>query len=348
MTILYDYSLINAIQKAAKSMYKIWFEKTVPAEQQPLFANIAEGICPGDQLDVDAWHKLELADAVMAGGNAYDAETMDRAPRLLIIARTGVGYDKVDIAAATARDIAVVNAPDAPTVSTAEQALALMFSVARRLKSVENALNDMLSSGQARNVWGEYRALELQHKRLGLVGLGRIGGHVSGIARAIGMRVAAYDPYISDARFQRLGVEKASSLESLLGESDVVSLHLPLNDETYKLMNAERFAQMKAGAVFINVSRGGHVDEEALVAALDAGRLFGAGLDVTDPEPPLAGSPLLGRHNVVVTPHVASATIVGRRRLVVHALEQVIQTLRGQRPPHLINPEVWDAVMARR
>ena len=326
-------------------MRKIWFEKSVPDEQRPLFEGIAEGICPAP--DGDTWHNLEQADAVMAGGNEYNAAAMDLAPRLLIIARTGVGYDKVDIAAATERDIAVVNAPDAPTVSTAEQALALLFSVARRLKSVENAMNDMLESGQPQNVWGEYRALELQRKRLGLVGLGRIGGHVSGVAKAIGMKVAAYDPYITRERFESLGVERADSLEALLGASDFVSLHLPLNDETHKLMNARRFAQMKDGAVFINVSRGGHVDEAALVDALDAGRLFGAGLDVTDPEPPLPGSPLLGRHNVVVTPHVASATIVGKKRLVVHALEQALQTLRGERPPHLINPEVWDAVQKR-
>ncbi len=326
-------------------MYKIWFEKSVPDDYRPLFENVADGICPADQ--PDRWHSLEGADAVMAGGNSYDAKCMDRAPRLLIIARTGIGYDKVDIAAASARQIAVVNAPDAPTVSTAEQAIALMFSVARRLKSVENALNHMLESGESTNVWGDYRALELQNKQLGLVGLGRIGGHVSGVARAIGMQVVAYDPYVGDDRFSALGVQRAESLEALLGESDVVSLHLPLNKQTHKLMNARRFAQMKDGAVFINVSRGGHVDEAALVDALDAGRLFGAGLDVTDPEPPLADNPLLGRHNVVITPHVASATMVGKRRLVVHALEQVLQTLRGERPPHLINPEVWDAVHAR-
>ena len=205
----------------------------------------------------------------------------------------------------------------------------------------------MLASGAGKNLWGEYVALELDQKQLGLVGLGRIGGHVSGIARAIGMKVVAHDPYIADERFDELGVAKADTLEALLASSDFVSLHLPLNDETDKLMNAERFAQMKAGAVFINVSRGGHVDEAALTAALDRGHLFGAGLDVTDPEPPLAGNPLLGRDNVVITPHVASATVVGRPRLVVHALEQVLQVLRGERPPHLLNPEVWEAVRGR-
>ena len=328
-------------------MYKIWFETTVPDEFRHLFEAVAEGISPGDQVKTDPYYRLEEAQAVMAGGRTYDAAAMDRAERLLLIARTGVGYDKVDVPAATARNIAVVNAPDAPTVSTAEQAVTLMMTVARSIKRVTNELDRMLDSGVRKNIWGEYVALEMHSKQLGLVGLGRIGGHVSGIARAIGMKVVAYDPFISDERFSNLGVENASSLEGLLASSDFVSLHLPLNDETYQLMNAERFGQMKDGAVFINVSRGGHVDEAALTAALDSGHLFGAGLDVTDPEPPLAGNPLLGRDNVVITPHVASATVVGRRRLVVHALEQVLQVQRGERPPHLLNPEVWDAVRAR-
>lgn len=328
-------------------MPNIWFEAQVPDEFRPLFEDVAEGIAPGDQLANDQFYRLDEADAVMAGGRTYDGAAMDRAPRLLIIARTGVGYDKVDVDAATARNIAVVNAPDAPTVSTAEQAVTLMMTVARNIKGVTNELDRMLQSGVGKNLWGEYVALELDQKQLGLVGLGRIGGHVSGIARAIGMKVVAYDPYISDDRFRRLGVDKANSLAELLGGSDFVSLHLPLNDETFHMMNAERFAQMKPGAVFINVSRGGHVDESALAAALDRGQLFGAGLDVTEVEPPQAGNPLLGRDNVVITPHVASATVVGKRRLVAHALEQVLQVLRGERPPHLINPEVWDAVRAR-
>ena len=328
-------------------MYQIWFESNASAQYRHLFEAAAAGIGPGDQGKIDPFYRLEIADAVMAGGRTYDAAVMDRAARLLIIARTGIGYDKVDIAAATARSIAVVNAPDAPTVSTAEQAIALMMTVARSIKRVENELGRMLNSGAPKNIWGEYVALEMSGKQLGLVGLGRIGGHVAGIAKAIGMKVAGYDPYISAERANRLGVEQVSSLEDLLGMSDIVSLHLPLNPETHKVMNAERFAQMKAGAIFINVSRGGHVDEAALAAALDRGHLFGAGLDVTDPEPPLAGSPLLNRDNVVITPHIASATVVGRRRLFVHAIEQVLQTLRGERPPHLINPEVWDKVRAR-
>ena len=328
-------------------MPNIWFEAEVPDEFRPLFEDVACGIAPGEQVAADPFYRLEDADGVMAGGRTYDGAAMDRAPRLLIIARTGVGYDKVDVDAATARDIAVVNAPDAPTVSTAEQAITLMMTVARNIKRVTNELDRMLQGRGGKNLWGEYVALEMDQKQLGLVGLGRIGGHVSGIARAIGMKVVAYDPFIDDDRFHQLGVDKASSLPELLGGSDFVSLHLPLNDETYQIMNAERFAQMKPGAVFINVSRGGHVDEAALAATLDRGHLFGAGLDVTDVEPPTADNPLLGRDNVVITPHVASATVVGKRRLVAHALEQVLQVLRGERPPHLLNPQVWDAVRAR-
>ncbi len=326
-------------------MYKIWFEGSVPSQYAHLFEPLAQGLSAVGASD--PWQGLAEADAIMAGARVYDAAVMDSAPRLLIIARTGIGYDKVDIAAASARNIAVVNAPDAPTISTAEQALTLMLTVARNIKRVTNELDRMLDSGQQKNIWAEYVALELHSKRLGLVGLGRIGGHVSGIARALGMQVLAYDPYISAERFAQLGVERAASLADLLRQADIVSLHLPLNEQTYQLMNAERFAQMKAGAVFVNVSRGGHVDEAALAAALDSGHLFGAGLDVTDPEPPLASSPLRHRDNVVITPHVASATVVGKQRLVLHALEQALQALRGERPPHLINPEVWDAVHAR-
>ncbi|MCY4062121.1 MAG: hydroxyacid dehydrogenase [Chloroflexi bacterium] len=328
-------------------MYKIWFEKTVPDAYRHMFEDIAHGICPGDHAKSDPYHLLEQAHGVVGGGAAWDGPALDRAPNLLIIARTGVGYDTVDVPACTARDIAVVNAPDAPTISTAEQAVTLIMTVARDIKGITNELQRMLDSGQQKDIWGAYVAWELHSTQLGIVGLGRIGGHVSGIAKAIGMKVVAYDPYISDERFAMLGVEKANSLEKLLAGSDFVSLHLPLNDETYKLMNAERFGQMKRGAVFINVSRGGHVDEAALTDALDRGHLFGAGLDVTDPEPPLAGNPLLGRDNVVITPHVASATVAGRPRLTIHALEQVVQVLRGERPPHLLNPEVWEAVRAR-
>ena len=328
-------------------MYRIWFERDVPTEYQYMFEDIAEGICPGDRVAQDHYHQLELAHAVLAGGYVYDAAAMDRAPNLLVISRTGIGYDKVDIDAATARKIAVCNAPDAPTVPTAETALALMMNVSRSVKQIENDMQRALDSGAPTNYLDIFVGIELSGKQLGLVGLGRIGGHIAGIAKAMGMEVAAYDPFISAERAKALGVERVETLEELLGKADVVSLHLPLDASTHKFMNAERFAQMKRGAIFVNVSRGGLVDEAALAEALDSGRLFGAGLDVTDPEPPQAGNPLLKRDNAIILPHVGGASVLSRRRLFVDAMAQILQVLRGERPPNLVNPEVWDSVLAR-
>ena len=329
-------------------MYKIWFERSVPAEYEHMLDGLASPIGPGEARDTNPFHRIDEADAVIAGGLVYDGAAMDQAPQVLIIVRTGIGYDKVDVAAATARNIAIANTPDAPTISTAEHAFTLMMAVSRNLAFVAQALRQALQEGDTAGMYARYRAYELSGKQLGLVGLGRIGGHVARIALAMGMKVVTYDPYLNVMRAAEIGVEIMQSLEQLLNTSDVVSLHLPLNDDTYKIMNAERFAQMKQGAVFINASRGGHVDEQALIAALDSGHLFGAGLDVTDPEPPLKDNPLLYRDNVVITPHIASATTLGRQKMWTDAINQVLQVLRGEQPPHLINPEVWPRVAQRR
>lgn len=328
-------------------MYKIWFERDVPQAYESLFADVAVGICPGDRVGEDPYHLLEQAQAVLAGGRRYDSAAMDRAPHLLVISRTGIGYDTVDVAAATQRGIAVVNAPDAPTIPTAETALALLLNVARSVKQIENDMRRAQERGQKLSAWDVYVGIELAGKRLGLVGLGRIGSHVARVGAALGMRVAAYDPHVSAERYEQLQVARADSLADLLGNSHVISLHLPLNEETQNFMNAERFAQMKRGAIFVNVSRGKLVDEAALAAALDSGHLFGAGLDVTRVEPPLADNPLLRRDNVVITPHIGGASVLGRRRLFEHAMAQILQVLRGERPPQLINAEVWDTVRAR-
>jgi D-3-phosphoglycerate dehydrogenase len=155
------------------------------------------------------------------------------------------------------------------------------------------------------------------------------------------MKVIAFDPYISAERAGQLGVELLSTIEAVLRAADIVSLHLPLTTETQQLMNIERFAQMKPGAIFINAARGGLVDEAALLAALDNGHISGAGLDVFDKEPPPPDHPLLGRPDVVATPHIAGATEASKDRMWREAIAQALQLLRGQRPPNLVNPEVW-------
>jgi phosphoglycerate dehydrogenase-like enzyme len=163
------------------------------------------------------------------------------------------------------------------------------------------------------------------------------------MAEAIGMRVATFDPYCDPTAIPS-GFASVATLDALLRDADVVSVHVPLTDASRGMFDAGRFAAMKPGAVFVNTARGGLVDQDALLAALASGQLVGAGLDVTTPEPLPPDHPLLGRDDVVVTPHIASATADGKVRILEAAFEQAMTVLRGERPAHLVNPEVWDRV----
>ena len=185
-------------------------------------------------------------------------------------------------------------------------------------------------------------------RELGLIGLGRIGKRVAKIAAGFDMIVKAYDPLVSPDQARDLGVELASSLEDVLRTADIVSLHVPLTPETRNMINAERLALMKPGAYLVNAARGGLVDQAALLAALESGRLHGAGLDVFPQEPPDPQSPLLHRDDVIATPHIAGATLAGKDRLWTTAINQALQVLRGERPEHLANPEVWPLLQPAR
>jgi phosphoglycerate dehydrogenase-like enzyme len=258
---------------------------------------------------------------------------MDRAPQLRVIARTGIGVDGVDEAEATRRRIAVCNAPDGPTVSTAEHTVALLLAVCKRLPLAQARLR----SGDA-DLYARHVGMELDGATLGLVGYGRIARRVAVAARGLGMRVAIFDPYL---REEPVDVDVCASLDELLSSADLVSLHIPLTAGSVAMFGAREFARMRDGAVFVNTARGRLVDHASLLAALESGKLFGAGLDVTDPEPLPSDHPLLGRDDVVVTGHVASATWATKRRLLRTAYDQVIQVLDGERPPHLVDPAAW-------
>jgi D-3-phosphoglycerate dehydrogenase / 2-oxoglutarate reductase len=273
------------------------------------------------------------AQAVVASARVqYDAALMDRVPDLRVISRTGIGVDNIALEAATSRGIAVCNVPDGPTVSTAEHTVTLLMATAKQIPAATQALRE----GRG-DLFNEYQGLELDGLTLGLVGLGQIGRRVARICRAVGMRVLAYDPYVDPAVAESIPVELVGDLDTLLRRADAVSLHAPLTEQTSGMINRDRLASMKPGAILVNSARGGLVDEAALLEALDSGHIGGAGLDVFDPEPPRADNPLLHRADVIATPHVAGATVASKDRLWRVAITQALQVLRGETPDNLVN-----------
>ena len=312
---------------------RVWFERAIPPGLEAETA--ARVTILGPATAQDPYAGLATASGALASVYRYDAALMDRAPELRVIARTGIGYDAVDVAEASRRGIAVTNTPDAPTVSTAEHAVTLILMVAKGVKRSEAELRAGVGDYYAR-----HRAIELDGKTLGLIGFGRIARRVARACHALGMQVTAYDPMLADDAFGP-DVARAATVHEVIAGADVVSLHAPLTDETRGLIGAAELGRMQRGAILINTARGGLVDGDALLVALDSGHLAGAGLDVTDPEPLPVGHPLLGRDDVVVTPHVASGTAESKIRIFRVALDQAVAVLEGRRPDHLVNPEVW-------
>ncbi len=300
----------------------LFFDRLLPDE----FRDLVDGraVVVGPDLD-----QLALADAVIAGMHRWDAEAMALGPRLRVISRIGVGYDTVDVAAATAAGITVCYAPAAPTVSTAEHAVALMMSITKGLDAAQSRATDGLPGGPA-------TALELDGAVLGLLGYGRIARRVALVGQALGMDVIAHDPVLSQGDGPGPDAVRLVGFDELWQTSDVVSLHAPSLPSTRHVVNATTLGMMKPGSFLVNCARGALVDQDALLAALDS-QLAGAGLDVTEPEPLPVGHPLLTHPRVVVTPHIASSTAIGRRRLYQHAVEHALATLAGT--PTSVVPE---------
>jgi D-3-phosphoglycerate dehydrogenase len=292
--------------------------------------------------ELNDWYgEAATANVIFVRGTTFiTGEVMDRiGPQLRIVARTGIGVDRIDIEAATQRGILVINTPDGPTESTAEHAIALLLNLCKRVAAGDRRLR----AEQGFPGPGEFApGLETAGAVLGLVGLGRIGSRVATIARALGMQVLAFDPFITQERAEALGVEIIPSLEEMLPRSQVVSIHCPATPATYHIINAETLKLMPPGSYLINVSRGALVDQAALVEALRSGHLAGAGLDVYDPEPPQADDPLFALPNTICTPHIGSYTTAGLIRMQVMACKHVVNALRGERPTDLVNPEAWD------
>ena len=274
----------------------------------------------------------ELASAhaiLVRSATKMDAEAIQAAPLLKVIARAGVGLDNVDIKAATAAGVMVVNAPTSNIISAAELTVGHILSLARHIPAASGALAD----GQWKR--SKYTGVELYEKTIGIIGLGRIGALITARMQAFGTNVIAYDPYITSARAQQLGVTPVT-LDELLAQSDFVTIHMPKTPETTGMIGEAQLKLMKPTAFVVNVARGGLIDEEALHAALLAGTIAGAGLDVFVSEPP-TNSPLLGLENIITTPHLGASTDEAQEKAGVSVAKSVRLALSGELVPDAVN-----------
>ena len=273
---------------------------------------------------------LAEADAILIrSATQVDAEAIAAAPKLKVVARAGVGLDNVDIKAATEAGVMVVNAPTSNIISAAELTIGHLLSIARHIP----AANASLAAGEWKR--SKYAGAELFEKTVGIIGLGRIGALITTRLQAFGMNVVAYDPYVTSARAQQMGVQLLS-LDELLEQSDFITIHMPKTPETTGMIGAAQLKKMKKTAYIVNVARGGLIDEDALADALAKNVIAGAGLDVFVSEPP-TGSKLLGLPNIVVTPHLGASTDEAQEKAGVSVAKSVRLALSGELVPDAVN-----------
>ncbi len=268
---------------------------------------------------------------IVRSATKITADLMDKAECLRVIGRAGVGVDNIDVKAATQRGIVVMNAPDGNTITTAEHTIALLVSMARNVPQA----HAKLQSGE----WDKksFVGVELNGKTLGVIGLGRIGKHVALVARGFGMQIVAFDPFTSTENAKELGIETAT-LDDVLKRADFLTIHTPVTDETKGIIGKDAFAKMKKGVRVVNAARGGLVDENALLEAIENGTVAAAALDVFSTEPLPADSPLLGNPKIITTPHLGAST--------TEAQEGVALTVAEQMRDYLLNGTLRGAVNA--
>ncbi len=304
-------------------------DRGVEALRQEFEVDVLLGLSPEELLERIG----EYDGLIIRSATKVTAEVIEAADNLKAIGRAGIGVDNIDIEAATKRGILVANAPESNTVAAAEHTLGLMLAAARHIPAADRSLRQ----GEWKR--SAYKGVEVAEKTLGLIGLGHVGSIVARGARGMGMKVLAYDPYVSEERIRSMDAEKAASVDEVLENSDFVSLHVPRTPQTTGMIDATALEKMKRSAYLINVARGGIVNEIDLYNALKEGEISGAALDVYAEEP-TTNSPLFTLPNVVVTPHLGASTAEAQDRAGVTAAEQVATALRGAVPVHAINAPV--------
>lgn len=264
------------------------------------------------------------AEGIVSRMGRIDAAVMDAAPQLRVISKHGVGVDNIDLAAAAARGIPVLVATGANAVSVAEHAIALLLAAVKRLLP--------LDAGLRAGLWEKpgFVGREIAGARLGLLGMGAIAQATGRMAKGLGLKLLGYDPFAAASAFDELGVQRCDSLSDMLRQSDILSLHCPLTEQTRSIINAEAITQMPKGSYVINTARGGLIDEAALLAAVRSGQLAGAGLDTFAVEPPAADHPFFAEPAIVLSPHVGGVTREAGARVGVDAVRGIFQILQGQ------------------
>jgi glyoxylate reductase len=322
---------------------RVYIARKIPEEAIKIVQNTAE-VRHWDREDIPVPRDILLREVPRLDGllslltDRVDDELMASAPDLKVVSNLAVGFDNIDVPAATRRKIVITNTPDVLTETVADFAFCLLLAAGRRLVEGDAYARTgkwktwalMLLAGQ-----------DLYGATLGLVGLGRIGSAVARRAKGFEMRVIYYDPYRREDIEKQLGIEYRE-MNEVLREADFISVHVPLMESTRHLISRDQFRLMKKTAVFVNTSRGPVVDQRALAEALQARQIFAAGIDVFEKEPVPDDEPLLKLDNVVVAPHIASASVPTRVRMATLAAENLVAVLQGKRPPNPVNPEVLE------
>ena len=277
------------------------------------------------------------AHGILAGLSIVDASVIDSAPKLKIIAKHGVGYDNIDVAAASKRWIPVAVTPYANNMSVAEFTVGLMLALSKKFYPS----NQALKAGAYRGL-KEFTGVDLWGRTVGVIGAGRIGSEVARICRlAFHMNVLAYDPYITEAYITNLGARPVGDLEDILRKADYLTVHCPLTPETKDIIGEKELKMMKPTAYVFNTARGGIINEQALVDALDQGRIQGAAIDATVVEPPGPDDPLVAHEKILVTPHIAANSDEAMSRMAAMAAREILRVLNGEKPFNIVNPEIY-------
>lgn len=318
-------------------MNKIVISHPLYKDGMDILEGKAQLIVPNDGDSDRIIDVLRDADAYILRIGKIDRKAIEQCANLKVITRPGVGYDSVDVQAATERGIPVVLCPSANARAVAEHTVAMMMACAKNL--VESVVETKQGNFNIRN---RYAAVDLINKRIVVLGFGNIGRQVAKMCTGLDMQVGVYDPYVPEETVTAMGYAYYADLMEAVAAGDFVSLHMPSLPSTRGMISTEQFAAMKPTAFFLNAARGDVVDEVAMVHALESGQIAGAGLDVLVEEPMSGDHPLMKLPNVVVTPHMAAQTQETVSKLVTMAAEGTLAVLRGEKWPHVANPEVYD------